>query len=56
MRPPLVGLSQRAPFLHDGCAATLEARFGACHTEGHGHPERLDEAQLADLVVYLESL
>jgi cytochrome c len=55
--PSLLGVSARAPFMHDGCAATLRDRFDpACGGTQHGHPELLDEAGLADLVAYLESL
>ena len=55
--PSLVGVGARAPFLHDGCAATLRDRFGACGGgDAHGHTSQLSEAQLADLTAYLESL
>jgi hypothetical protein len=56
--PSLVAVGYRAPYLHDGCAATLAARFvGACGGgEQHGHTQQLDAQQLADLVAYLESL
>lgn len=52
----LVNLANHAPFLHDGCAATLEQRFGACGSESHGHTRSLSPAQIADLVAYLETL
>ncbi len=55
--PSLRGLAWRAPFLHDGRAATLMDRFGA---QGggdlHGHTSQLTSSQLGDLVAYLESL
>jgi hypothetical protein len=55
--PPLQGLALRAPFLHDGCAATLEDVFGACAGgEAHGRVGTLDAAAQADLRAYLESL
>lgn len=55
--PSLVGVGARAPFLHDGCAATLRDRFGACGGgDLHGHTSQLSDAELADLVAYLESL
>lgn len=53
--PPLVGLAERLPLFHDGCAETLEARFAECHTPGHGRIEHLDDGQRADLVAHLRS-
>ena len=55
--PSLVGVNGRAPYLHDGRAATLLDRFGA--TGGgdlHGHTSQLTPDQLSDLVAYLETL
>ncbi|HVR21565.1 MAG TPA: c-type cytochrome, partial [Polyangiaceae bacterium] len=56
--PPLVGIGYRAPYMHDGCAPTLAARFDpACGGgEEHGHTAQLTAAELSDLVAYLESL
>lgn len=55
--PSLIGVGARAPFMHDGCAATLRDRFGVCGGgDRHGHTSQLSDAQLADLVAYLESL
>jgi mono/diheme cytochrome c family protein len=56
--PSLVGVGYRAPFMHDGCAPTLAARFDpACGGgEEHGHTKDLTQEQLGDLVAYLESL
>jgi hypothetical protein len=55
--PSLLGLGARAPFMHDGCAATLADRFGACGGgDLHGRTSQLDATQLADLVAYLASL
>ncbi len=55
--PSLHGVSFRAPFLHDGCAATLLDRFGSCGGgDKHGHTSKLSKAQLGDLVSYLETL
>jgi hypothetical protein len=54
--PPLLGVSSRTPLMHDGCAATLRDRFGPCGGDAHGTTGNLSEAQLADLVAYLESL
>jgi hypothetical protein len=43
--------------MHDGCAAKLLDRFGACGGgDKHGHTSQLQPAQLADLVAYLRSL
>lgn len=56
--PSLVGVGARAPFIHDGCAATLADRFGAACGGGdaHGKTSQLTAAQVSDLVAYLESL
>jgi mono/diheme cytochrome c family protein len=55
--PSLVGIAYRAPFIHTGCAATLRDRFDpACGGESHGNVDDLDDAQLDDLIAYLESL
>lgn len=55
--PSLLGVAARAPFLHDGCAATLRDRFGVCGGgDQHGVTSHLTAAQLDDLVLYLESL
>jgi len=55
--PSLVGIAYRAPFMHDGCAATLTARFDpACGGNAHGNTTNLSKEQLGDLVAYLESL
>ena len=55
--PSLVGVGWRAPYMHTGCAPTLRDRFGACGGgTAHGATDTLDEAQLADLVMFLESL
>ncbi len=54
--PSLVGVSMRSPLMHDGCAATLIDRFGACGGNNHGSTGQLSAAQIADLIAYLESL
>ncbi len=56
--PTLLGVAERAPFLHTGCAGTLLSRFDpACGGgESHGHTAQLGPGQLADLLAYLESL
>jgi hypothetical protein len=54
--PSLAGLAWRAPYLHDGCAKTLEERFGTCGSSAHGVTSSLSAAEMADLITYLESL
>jgi mono/diheme cytochrome c family protein len=55
--PSLVGILHRAPFMHDGCAATLHDRFTPeCGGDAHGNTAQLSPAQLDDLVAYLETL
>ncbi|MCW5807892.1 MAG: c-type cytochrome [Deltaproteobacteria bacterium] len=55
--PSLNGIGARAPFMHDGTAATLHERFGA-HGGGdaHGKTSHLTAAQVDDLVAYLNTL
>jgi hypothetical protein len=55
--PTLQGLWFRAPYLHDGCASTLEARFDRCGGgDAHGATSDLSETQKLNLVAYLQSL
>ena len=57
--PPLVGLAARGPYMHSGCATTLEARFTSESCGGgdaHGRTSQLTAAQRTDLVAYLTSL
>jgi mono/diheme cytochrome c family protein len=56
--PSLVGLGSRAPYMHDGCATTLRERFSVICGGGdsHGRTSHLTEAQISDLIAYLESL
>lgn len=55
--PSLIGVSFRAPFLHDGCAATLLDRFGTCGgSDAHGHTSQLSATEIGDLVEYMKSL
>jgi mono/diheme cytochrome c family protein len=56
--PSLVGIGDRAPFMHDGCAPTLADRFDPYCGGGdqHGVTSHLSESQLSDLVIYLETL
>ncbi|HEX5658790.1 MAG TPA: cytochrome-c peroxidase [Polyangiales bacterium] len=56
--PTLLGLALHPPFMHDGCAETLEARFDPSCGGGdqHGHTSQLTLAQITDLVSYLKTL
>ena len=55
--PSLRGVSWRAPFMHNGCAATLADRFGSCGgADRHGATSQLSKANIGDLVSYLQSL
>ena len=55
--PSLVAIGYRAPFMHNGCAATLADRFNpACGGNAHGNTASLSDAQRNDLVAYLETL
>jgi mono/diheme cytochrome c family protein/DNA-binding beta-propeller fold protein YncE len=56
--PSLVGIAARAPFMHNGCAATLRERFaGGCGGgDAHGVTSTLASGQVDDLIAYLESL
>lgn len=54
--PSLVGLRYRAPFMHDGCAATVDARFGACGGDAHGDLDLLSAGEAVALKTYLLAL
>ncbi|MDP3278892.1 MAG: cytochrome c [Deltaproteobacteria bacterium] len=57
--PSLRGLAWRSPFMHNGCAATLRARFSDPQCGGgerHGRTAHLNGTQLDELVSYLETL
>ncbi|HWU89995.1 MAG TPA: c-type cytochrome, partial [Kofleriaceae bacterium] len=55
--PSLLGIGARAPYMHTGCAKTLTERFGPCGGgDTHGLTSNLTQAQIADLVAFLESL
>lgn len=54
--PPLVGVGWRTPLMHDGCAATIADRFGACATAQHGNITSLSQSDTANLTAYLETL
>ena len=55
--PSLIGVAWRAPYMHQGCAATLADRFGTCGGgDAHGKTSQLTAEQRADLIAYLETL
>jgi mono/diheme cytochrome c family protein len=56
--PSLRGLGLRAPYMHDGCAQTIEARFDPACGGGdeHGKTSHLSAAEIADLSAYLRTL
>ncbi len=56
--PSLIGVADRLPLMHTGCAKTLKERFDPACGGGdqHGVTSHLSEAQLSDLIVYLETL
>ncbi len=55
--PSLVGVGLRAPYIHNGCADTLEERFSpSCGGTAHGHVEDLAPEELDDLIAYLHSV
>jgi mono/diheme cytochrome c family protein len=55
--PSLLGIAWRAPYMHQGCAATLDERFGPCGGgDSHGKTSHLTPEQRSDLLVYLETL
>jgi hypothetical protein len=51
-------VGSRPPYLHNGCAATLQERFTNPCAGGdkHGHTSGLTSAQIDDLVAFLETL
>jgi DNA-binding beta-propeller fold protein YncE/mono/diheme cytochrome c family protein len=57
--PSLSGIAYRAPFMHDGCAATLRDRLTSPTCGGgdaHGKTSQLGESQIDDLLAYLDTL
>jgi YVTN family beta-propeller protein len=55
--PALRGVARTAPYLHDGCALTLEEVFTKYNPQRrHGAAHTLTKEELADLIVYLKSL
>ncbi len=56
--PSLVGVAAHPPFMHDGCAKTLEERFDEKCGGGdaHGRTSQLSDAEKSDLVAYMRTL
>ncbi len=56
--PMLLGVAQRAPYMHDGCAATLMDRLTDqnCAGSAHGNVSTLTSDDQNNLVEYLQSL
>jgi len=56
--PILLGVADRAPYMHDGCATTLMDRLNnpACAGTSHGIVQGLTDDDKQNLVEYLESL
>ena len=55
--PSLLGVSQRLPVMHDGCARTLDERFDPdCGGATHGQVAALSETDREDLIAFLETL
>jgi len=57
--PSLHGVGWRAPYMHDGCAATLSDRFTNATCGGgdkHGVTSQLSDGDRDDLIAYLQSL
>lgn len=55
--PTLIGIGQRDAYMHDGCARTLTQRFGICGGgDLHGKTSHLTEAQIGELVAFMETL
>ncbi len=55
--PTLLGIWQTAPYLHDGSATTLRDVLITRNPEGkHGDTASLSEAELGQLIAYLEQL
>lgn len=55
--PSLLGVGRTAPYLHDGSAPTLKARLmNGRESNLHGMTSQLSDADMDDLVAYLETL
>lgn len=54
--PTLLGVGLRPALFHDGCAKSLDQRFGVCGGTAHGKPELLSADERADMIAFLRSL
>ena len=55
--PSLIDVNMRAPLFHDGCAVSLEGRFGPCGGgDAHGMTSKLTKSDQADLLAFMQSL
>lgn len=54
--PSLVGVGARFPYMHDGCASTLENRFTVPACGGAQHGDVVGGVELFELIQYLETL
>lgn len=54
--PSLLGVGLRTALFHDGCAPTVNERFGACGGTNHGSPQLLSDSEKADLITFMRSL
>jgi cytochrome c peroxidase len=56
--PSLLGLPLRGPYMHNGCAKTLEERFSPACGGGdkHGVTSALTQSEVTDLIAYLKTL
>jgi mono/diheme cytochrome c family protein len=55
--PTLMGIRNRAPYMHDGCAKTLHDRFDPeCGGTAHGDLTGLTDGDVDDLVAYMNTL
>jgi hypothetical protein len=57
--PSLVGVGARGPYMHNGCAKTLDERFTnpACGGgDQHGRTSNLPPSEISDLVAFLQSI
>ena len=55
--PSLIGVAYHQPYLHNGCANTLRERFvPTCGGDKHGNTADLNDAQIDDLVAFLQTL
>lgn len=55
--PTLMGIRNRAPYMHDGCAKTLHDRFDpTCGGTNHGDLSGVSDQDVDDLVAFMNTL